>query len=44
MKASAKPFDLTSFATFDESELQSDPDIRELNEKGEQIKNDCKGN
>ena len=40
----AKPFDLTSFATFDESELQSDPDIRELNEKGEQIKNDCKGN
>lgn len=41
---SAKPFDLTSFATFDESELQSDPDIQELNNKGEQIKNDCKGN
>lgn len=40
----AKPFDLTSFATFDESELQSDPDIQELNNKGEQIKNDCKGN
>lgn len=37
-------FDLTSFATFDESELQSDPDIQELNNKGEQIKNDCKGN
>lgn len=40
----AKPFDLTNFATFDESELQSDPDIQELNNKGEQIKNDCKGN
>lgn len=40
----AKSFDLTSFATFDESELQSDPDIQELNNKGEQIKNDCKGN
>lgn len=39
-----KPFNLADFATFDESELQSDSDIRELNEKGEQIKNDCKGN
>ena len=39
-----KPFNLADFATFDESELQSDPDIQELNNKGEQIKNDCKGN
>ena len=37
------PFDLTSFATFDESELQSDPDIEQMNRDGEQIKKNCKG-
>lgn len=40
---STKPFDLTSFATFDESELQSDPDIEQMNRDGEQIKKNCKG-
>lgn len=40
---STTPFDLTSFATFDESELQSDPDIEQMNRDGEQIKKNCKG-
>ena len=39
----AKPFDLTSFATFDESELRNDPDIEQMNRDGEQIKKNCKG-
>ena len=38
-----KPFDLTSFATFDESELRNDPDIEQMNRDGEQIKKNCKG-
>ena len=43
LQQSTRTFSLIDFATFDESELQSDPDIQELNNKGEQIKNDCKG-
>ena len=37
------PFDLTSFSTFDESELLNDPDIEQMNRDGEQIKKNCKG-
>lgn len=37
------PFDLTSFATFDESELRNDLDIEQMNRDGEQIKKNCKG-
>lgn len=34
---------LTSFSTFDESEIQSNSDIEQMNRDGEQIKNYCKG-
>ena len=40
---STTPFDLTSFSTFDESELRNDPDIEQMNRDGEQIKKNCKG-
>lgn len=38
-----KTLSLTSFSTFDESEIQSNSDIEQMNRDGEQIKNYCKG-
>lgn len=38
-----KTLSLTSFSTFDESEIQSNSDVEQMNRDGEQIKNYCKG-
>ena len=38
-----RTLNLTSFSTFDESEIQSNSDVEQMNRDGEQIKKECKG-
>lgn len=42
-KTTKSTISLTSFSTFDESEIQSNSDVEQMNRDGEQIKKECKG-
>lgn len=42
-KTTKSTISLTSFSTFDQSEIQSNSDVEQMNRYGEQIKKECKG-